>query len=317
MMAHDMLLAGTHDVMVAGGMESMTNAPYLLQKGRGGYRLGHDRIFDHMMLDGLEDAYEPGRSMGTFGEDCAAKYQFTREQQDAFAMASVQRAQDAIKNGGFGVIVSGRSKGCGSSRETAPYSEREAGIQIVVAKSIEKIYGQNCQNIGLLTTTDFGVLDRVARGEEIPISEFTKGLDRISANVYSQRSRTDQGTLQTRSATAASSTPATLRDRTFLFKSYALGLDLQAEGRFDALGARHRTRVHGDEGAARQRRAGAADAPAVRRRKHHRPRLLRDGVRAGPRAVGPVAARPGARALRVTRGALSWAPSATRRAVTR
>ena len=79
MMAHDMLLAGTHDVMVAGGMESMTNAPYLLQKGRGGYRLGHDRIFDHMMLDGLEDAYEPGRSMGTFGEDCAAKYGFTRE----------------------------------------------------------------------------------------------------------------------------------------------------------------------------------------------------------------------------------------------
>ena len=101
MMAHDMLLAGTHDVMVAGGMESMTNAPYLLQKGRGGYRLGHDRIFDHMMLDGLEDAYEPGRSMGTFGEDCAAKYQFTREQQDAFAMASVQRAQDAINSGAF------------------------------------------------------------------------------------------------------------------------------------------------------------------------------------------------------------------------
>lgn len=93
----------------------------------------------------------------------------------------VQR--DAVKNGGFGVIVSGRSKGCGSSRETAPYSEREAGIQIVVAKSIEKIYGQNCQNIGLLTTTDFGVLERVKRGEEIPISEFTRGLDPISADV--------------------------------------------------------------------------------------------------------------------------------------
>jgi len=91
--------------------------------------------------------------------------------------------RDAIKNGGFGVIVSGRSKGCGSSRETAPYSEREAGIQIVVAKSIEKIYGQNCQNIGLLTTTDFGVLERVARGDEIPISEFTRGLDPISRDV--------------------------------------------------------------------------------------------------------------------------------------
>ncbi|MDD2711686.1 MAG: acetyl-CoA C-acyltransferase [Simplicispira sp.] len=105
MMAHDMLLAGTHDVMVAGGMESMTGAPYLLQKGRGGYRLGHDRIFDHMMLDGLEDAYEPGRSMGTFGEDCAAKYSFTRAQQDAFATASVQRAQAAVTSGAFAAEI--------------------------------------------------------------------------------------------------------------------------------------------------------------------------------------------------------------------
>ena len=101
MFAHDMLVAGSHDVLVAGGMESMTAAPYLLQKGRGGYRMGHDRIFDHMMLDGLEDAYEPGRSMGTFGEDCAAKYQFTRQQQDNFAIASVQRAQAAIQSGAF------------------------------------------------------------------------------------------------------------------------------------------------------------------------------------------------------------------------
>jgi acetyl-CoA C-acetyltransferase len=101
MMAHDMLLAGTHDVMVAGGMESMTNAPYLMLKGRGGYRMGHDRIFDHMMLDGLEDAYEAGRSMGTFGEDCAARYGFTREAQDAFAIASVQRAQAATTSGAF------------------------------------------------------------------------------------------------------------------------------------------------------------------------------------------------------------------------
>ena len=101
MLAHDMLLAGTHEVMIAGGMESMTNAPYLMLKGRGGYRMGHDRIFDHMMLDGLEDAYQPGRSMGTFGEDCAAKYQFSREQQDAFAMASVQRAQHATADGLF------------------------------------------------------------------------------------------------------------------------------------------------------------------------------------------------------------------------
>jgi acetyl-CoA C-acetyltransferase len=101
MFAHDMLLAGSHEVLVAGGMESMTNAPYLLPKARGGYRIGHDRIFDHMMLDGLEDAYQPGRSMGTFGEDCAAKYQFTREQQDAFAQESVRRAQRATQDGGF------------------------------------------------------------------------------------------------------------------------------------------------------------------------------------------------------------------------
>ena len=105
MLAHDMLLAGTHEVMVASGMESMTNAPYLLQKGRGGYRMGHDRIFDHMMLDGLEDAYEPGRSMGTFGEDCAAKYGFTREQQDAFAVASVQRAKAATESGAFAAEI--------------------------------------------------------------------------------------------------------------------------------------------------------------------------------------------------------------------
>ena len=101
MLSHDMLLAGTHEVMVAGGMESMTNAPYLMLKGRGGYRMGHDRIFDHMMLDGLEDAYQPGRSMGTFGEDCAAKYDFTREQQDAFAVASVERARQATADGLF------------------------------------------------------------------------------------------------------------------------------------------------------------------------------------------------------------------------
>ena len=114
MLAHDMLLAGSADVLVAGGMESMTNAPYLLPKARGGYRIGHDRIFDHLMLDGLEDAYESGRSMGTFGEDCAAKYSFTRAQQDAFATASVQRAQAAIKSGAFTaeitpVTVKGRS----------------------------------------------------------------------------------------------------------------------------------------------------------------------------------------------------------------
>jgi acetyl-CoA C-acetyltransferase len=114
MFAHDMLLSGSAEVVVAGGMESMTNAPYLLPKARGGYRIGHDRIFDHMMLDGLEDAYEPGRSMGTFGEDCAAKYSFTRAEQDAFATASVQRAKAATETGAFAaeiapVTVKGRA----------------------------------------------------------------------------------------------------------------------------------------------------------------------------------------------------------------
>jgi acetyl-CoA C-acetyltransferase len=101
LLAHDQLIAGSRDVMVSGGMESMTNAPHLLLKGRSGIRIGHDRIYDHMMLDGLEDAYEPGRAMGTFGEQCADKYQFTREAQDAFATASVQRARAAIESGAF------------------------------------------------------------------------------------------------------------------------------------------------------------------------------------------------------------------------
>src|SRR3984885_684041 len=91
--------------------------------------------------------------------------------------------KDDIKNGGFSVIVSGISKGCGSSRETAPYSELKAGAKLVIARSIEKIYGQNAQNIGLLTSTDFGLLPRIERGEAIPIEEFTKGLDPISASI--------------------------------------------------------------------------------------------------------------------------------------
>lgn len=91
--------------------------------------------------------------------------------------------KDSIKGGGFGVIVSGNSKGCGSSRETAPYSELKSGVQLVIAKSIEKIYRQNAQNIGLLTSTDFGLVERIEKGEAIPMSEFTKGLDPISASI--------------------------------------------------------------------------------------------------------------------------------------
>ena len=105
LLAHDQLVAGSRDVMVVGGMESMTNAPHLLLKGRSGIRIGHDRIYDHMMLDGLEDAYEPGRAMGTFGEECADKYKFTRQAQDKFAIASVERAQAAIKSGAFAAEI--------------------------------------------------------------------------------------------------------------------------------------------------------------------------------------------------------------------
>lgn len=101
MVAHDELVAGSADVLVAGGMESMTNAPYLLDKARGGYRMGHGAVRDHMFLDGLEDAYEPGRLMGTFAEDCAEHYQFSREAQDAFAIASLERAQTATTSGAF------------------------------------------------------------------------------------------------------------------------------------------------------------------------------------------------------------------------
>jgi acetyl-CoA C-acetyltransferase len=105
MFAHDMLLAGTNTVMLAGGMESMTNAPYLLPRARGGYRLGHDRVIDHMFLDGLEDAYDRGRLMGTFAEDAAQDYQFSRAEQDAYALASLTRALKAGREGAFSAEI--------------------------------------------------------------------------------------------------------------------------------------------------------------------------------------------------------------------
>ena len=106
MLGHDLLLAGSANVVVAGGMESMTNAPYLIPKARGGVRLGHAELKDHMFFDGLEDAYEPGRLMGSFAEDCATSYGFTRDEQDDFAAESLRRAQQAVANGTFrGEIV--------------------------------------------------------------------------------------------------------------------------------------------------------------------------------------------------------------------
>jgi acetyl-CoA C-acetyltransferase len=112
-LAHDQIAAGTHGVMVAGGMESMSNAPYLMPKARAGYRMGHQVVQDHMFLDGLEDAYDKGRLMGTFAEDCAARFQFTREAQDGFALVSLERALQAGNDGTFAweiapVTVAGR-----------------------------------------------------------------------------------------------------------------------------------------------------------------------------------------------------------------
>ena len=124
MLANDLLLAGTKRVMVAGGMESMTNAPYLLPKARGGFRLGHGEVKDHMFLDGLEDAYDRGRLMGTFAEDTAAKYQFSREAQDRFAIISLKRAQEAIRNGWFAAEIVPLQIGSDKSATTITQDEQ-------------------------------------------------------------------------------------------------------------------------------------------------------------------------------------------------
>lgn len=123
MLGHDLLRAGSADVVLAGGMESMSNAPYLLERARGGYRMGHGKVLDHMFLDGLEDAYDKGRLMGTFAEDCAQAYGFTREQQDAFAIASLTRAQKAMREGCFAAEIVPVQARCG--REWMTVSEDE------------------------------------------------------------------------------------------------------------------------------------------------------------------------------------------------
>ena len=105
MQGHDALLAGSASVVLAGGMESMSNAPYLLERARTGYRMGHGKVLDHMFLDGLEDAYDKGRLMGTFAEDCAQGYGFTRQQQDDYAIASLTRAQQAMRDGRFAAEI--------------------------------------------------------------------------------------------------------------------------------------------------------------------------------------------------------------------
>ncbi|UCE31289.1 MAG: acetyl-CoA C-acetyltransferase [Burkholderiales bacterium] len=126
MLAHDLLATGTNAVMVAGGMESMSSAPYLIPKGRTGYRYGHATIYDHMALDGLEDAYEPGKAMGVFAEHCADKYAFSREAQDKFAIASLARAKTANEDGSFEweiapVVVASRKGETVVARDEQPF----------------------------------------------------------------------------------------------------------------------------------------------------------------------------------------------------
>jgi acetyl-CoA C-acetyltransferase len=129
MFAHDMLVAGSADVLVAGGMESMTNAPYLVPKGRQGYRYGHAMMYDHMALDGLEDAYERGKAMGLFAEQCVARYEFTREAQDKFAIASTERSIKANSDGAFAwemtpVKVAGKGGEVEISRDEQPFKAK-------------------------------------------------------------------------------------------------------------------------------------------------------------------------------------------------
>jgi acetyl-CoA C-acetyltransferase len=124
MVAHDLLRAGSADVVVAGGMESMSNAPYLLDRARSGYRMGHGRTLDHMFLDGLEDAYDKGRLMGTFAEDCAEAYQFTRHAQDAYAVSSLERANRAIANGDFAWEIAPVSVKAGKSETQVATDEQ-------------------------------------------------------------------------------------------------------------------------------------------------------------------------------------------------
>jgi acetyl-CoA C-acetyltransferase len=124
MVANDLLHAGSAEVVVAGGMESMSNAPYLLDRARSGYRMGHGRTLDHMFLDGLEDAYDKGRLMGTFAEDCAEAYQFTREAQDAYALTSLERANRAIREGAFAWEIAGVSVKSGKSETLVSTDEQ-------------------------------------------------------------------------------------------------------------------------------------------------------------------------------------------------
>ena len=140
MFANDLILAGSAKIAVAGGMESMTNAPYLLDRARGGYRLGHGNVIDHMFLDGLEDAYDKGRLMGTFAEDCAQAFQFTRDAQDDYALASLTRAQKAIADGSFAGEIAPVTVRSGKTETTVMQDEQPGKAKAEKIRSLKPAF---------------------------------------------------------------------------------------------------------------------------------------------------------------------------------
>ncbi len=143
MLAHDLISAGSASIAVAGGMESMTNAPYLLDRARGGYRLGHGRVIDHMFLDGLEDAYDKGRLMGTFAEDCAEAYQFTRPAQDDYAVTSLTRARNAIEQGAFDAEIISVTVKAGRSELVVSRDEQPGKAKLEKIPTLKPAFREN------------------------------------------------------------------------------------------------------------------------------------------------------------------------------
>ncbi|MBB3977025.1 acetyl-CoA C-acetyltransferase [Rhizobium azooxidifex] len=143
MLAHDLIAAGSASIAVAGGMESMTNAPYLLERARSGYRLGHGRIVDHMFLDGLEDAYDRGRLMGTFAEDCAEAYQFTRPAQDDYAVTSLTRAQAAIEKGAFDAEIAPVTVRDGKGEQVVGRDEQPGKARLEKIPTLKPAFREN------------------------------------------------------------------------------------------------------------------------------------------------------------------------------
>jgi 3-isopropylmalate/(R)-2-methylmalate dehydratase large subunit len=172
-------------------LEKTTKRPGRLQFGGRVLYLTEDvSQIRRQLEEGARLEYEPGRAlMNNISTDeitpgwVCFYYDETLGEYVYVGMREGAVKKDEVRNGGFAVVVSGLSKGCGSSRETAPFAEKAAGVELVIAKTIEKIYGQNCQNIGLLTSTDFGLIERIRSGEEIPLEEFTRGLDPISRQI--------------------------------------------------------------------------------------------------------------------------------------